>query len=161
MASVLLDISSNRNAAAVGRVRMISAKRWWEQEKTLTWQVARRQDGGGLAMGATVVKPKPSVFRNKLLGAESVQQNMGCKSGSNQSLHRSLCIIQEQMWGLMFCVGQFLLEDEVEASKLQCRWIMTAGELCCICKSPSYIKGTSEQTMHCSPPCSGELTRTS
>lgn len=37
MASVLLDISSNGNAAAVERVRVISAKRWWEQEKTSTW----------------------------------------------------------------------------------------------------------------------------
>lgn len=32
-----------------------------------------------------------------------------------------------------------------QASKLQCWWIMTAGELCCVCKCPSYIKGTSEQ----------------
>ena len=32
-----------------------------------------------------------------------------------------------------------------QASKLRCLWIMTAGELCCICKSPLCIKGTSEQ----------------
>ncbi|KAI1240218.1 hypothetical protein IHE44_0011675 [Lamprotornis superbus] len=31
------------------------------------------------------------------------------------------------------------------ASKLQYPWIMTTGELCCICKSLLCIKGTSEQ----------------
>lgn len=38
-----------------------------------------------------------------------------------------------------------LLHALFQASKLQCRWIMTTGELCCICKSLLCIKGTSEQ----------------
>ncbi|OPJ75425.1 hypothetical protein AV530_019834 [Patagioenas fasciata monilis] len=45
-----------------------------------------------------------------------------------------------------FALAAFLHLATSGASKLQCRWIMTAGELCCICKSPSYIKGTSEQS---------------
>ncbi|KAK2512173.1 hypothetical protein Q9233_016445 [Columba guinea] len=112
MASVLLDISSNRNAAAVERVRMISAKE----------MVGTRKNFDLLGVSPCIVY---TVLHHELL------------------------------------LELTLLLAFFQASKLQCRWIMTAGELCCICKSPSYIKGTSEQTMHCSPPCSGELTRTS
>lgn len=32
-----------------------------------------------------------------------------------------------------------------QASKLQCQWIMTTGELCCICKSLLCVRGTSEE----------------
>ncbi|CAN0343374.1 unnamed protein product [Bubo scandiacus] len=45
----------------------------------------------------------------------------------------------------LFALAAFLHLATSGASKLRSWWIMTAGELCCICKSLLCIKGTSEQ----------------
>lgn len=65
----------------------------------------------------------------------------GAEAGAAHGLPPTLKVLHhELLLELTLSPPAFL-----QASKLQCRWIMTAGELCCICKSPSYIKGTSEQ----------------
>lgn len=64
----------------------------------------------------------------------------GAEAGAAHELLPALQVLHHEL-----LLELTLLLAFFQASKLQCRWIMTAGELCCICKSPSYIKGTSEQ----------------
>lgn len=64
----------------------------------------------------------------------------GAEGGGVQGLLPTLKVLHQEL-----LPEPTLLLALFQASKLQCRWIMTTGELCCICKSLSCIKGTSEQ----------------
>lgn len=64
----------------------------------------------------------------------------GAEGGGAQGLLHSLKVLHHEL-----LLQLTLLHALFQASKLQCPWIVTTGELCCICKSLLCIKGTSEQ----------------
>lgn len=64
----------------------------------------------------------------------------GAEGGGAQELLPTLKVLHHEL-----LLELTLLHALFQASKLQCPWIMTTGELCCICKSPLCIKGTSEK----------------